>query len=329
MVRQRSFECILACLLLGLIGVDSTGSNSDLIHTRNHRVIEQRSRSSNSDEKLLRTTCRKSSDQAIKQLLVQLKAGSLAVDDAEGGESALARLAIRVANPKNIPLFEFGSELGRILAVSKDIDAGLLGEAELVFQEYMSKLRDYYLAVFQRNTAASAASVESGGNSKHEQFILSCKKSTLNDCGKSMNAAVPRGVDVGVWKYDGFVSELESDMMSFIDDISARQSVVNSVRPAAPVPTTRIGQLRAKLLKQGRWFAVQCGLLLFNFIQNEWVRLTASTNSFLTRTVLLTALSCSKSLVFLVQMCSNGGNQGDLQRNVWLKYLTCRCSDDR
>ena len=194
--------------------------------------------------------------------------------DSDDAAIALQKLSAQISNPKNIPLFEFGRELERILTLGSMLhEPGLLSEAEFIFQDYMTKLRDYYLDSFRR-TAAVSASMGSA-NSKDEEYVLQQKQSSLSNCGKAMAAAVPlisHHTDITSWKYDGFLNELETDMTAFIEEMPSRHSSYGvTTTIASPLPPSRSQLIRSKILKHGRWFVVQCALLLMNFVQNEWV----------------------------------------------------------
>ena len=218
------------------------------------------------------------SQDSLGKVLQRFRAGHMNSGSDDDGDAviALQKLSAQISNPKNIPLFEFGRELERILTVEAMLyEPGLVSEAEFIFQDYMTKLRDYYLDSFRRTTAVSASM--GSANSKDEEYVLQQKESALRNCGKAMAAAIPllsHHTDIISWKYDGFLNELETDMTTFIEEISFRHSSYG-ITTAIPVtlPPTRSQRIRTKILKHGRWFVVQCALLLMNFVQNEWVSL--------------------------------------------------------
>ena len=216
---------------------------------------------------------------SLEKVLQQFRAGNMNSDSDDAATIALQKLSAQISNPKNIPLFEFGRELERILTQEvMSYEPGLLSEAEFIFQDYMTKLRDYYLDSFRRTAAVSASM--GNANSKDEEYVLQQKQFSLTNCGKAMAAAVPlisHHIDITSWKYDGFLNELETDMTTFIEEISFRHSSygVTTAVPL-PLPPTRRQLIRTKILKHGRWFVVQCALLLLNFVQNEWVSVCTS-----------------------------------------------------
>ena len=206
---------------------------------------------------------------------------SLAVLKIRAGnaESALGKLAAMVADGRNMPMFEFGRALGHILAAStKDNDeVGLLvlvSEAELVFQDYMTRLRDYYLQSFKAVVEVASHDLDR---------VVAYREATWQQCDKAMAAAVPlswAGAPT-TWQYDGFLSELKSDMDAAVEEAESRVALSASAAAAgtgattttvvASRPTTWQGRAVAGAKKYGRWLAAQCLLLLFNFAQNEWV----------------------------------------------------------
>jgi hypothetical protein len=212
--------------------------------------------------------------ESLGKVLQYFRAGNMNINGGDDPVIALQKLSAQISNPKNIPLFEFGRQLEQILTLEAMLyEPGLLSEAEFLFQDYMTKLRDYYLETFRR-TAAISASMGSA-NSKDEEYVLQQKQSSLSNCGKAMAAAVPlisHHTDITSWKYDGFLNELETDMTTFIEEISFRHSSFG-ITTAVPLPlqSTRGQLIRSKIFKHGRWFVVQCTLLLLNFVQNEWV----------------------------------------------------------
>jgi hypothetical protein len=203
-------------------------------------------------------------------------------DFVSAATDAMGKLAATVADARNMPVFEFGRELDRILLASKDDAVGLvvvMGEAELMFHDYMSRLRDYYLRSFK-----AALDVVS----RDADRVAAEREDTWQRCAKAMAAAVPTSLAESstTWQYDGFLSELQADMDAIVEETDARASASAATAAAAassaasaaastaavpPRPTTWRGRALTRAKKYGRWVAAQSLLLLFNFVQNEWV----------------------------------------------------------
>jgi len=204
-------------------------------------------------------------------------------DFVSAATDALGKLAATVADARNMPVFEFGRELDRILVASKDDAVGLvvvMGEAELMFHDYMSRLRDYYLRSFKATLDVV---------SRDADRVAAEREDTWQRCAKAMSAAVPTSLAESStsWQYDGFLSELQADMDAIVEETDARASASASAAAAAaassaasaaastaagpPRPTTWRGRALTRAKKYGRWVAAQSLLLLFNFVQNEWV----------------------------------------------------------
>ena len=106
-------------------------------------------------------------------------------------ENCLHALSKKVAIVANIPIFEFREEITKILEMA-EIDKGLIDpstiiDLELIFYDYMAKLRSYYYLVFinYRRIAISDFIIPSRLDLTEE------RDHCLGECRKAMEAAVP------------------------------------------------------------------------------------------------------------------------------------------
>ena len=106
-------------------------------------------------------------------------------------ENCLHALSKKVAIVANIPIFEFREEITKILKMA-EIEKGLIDpstaiDVELVFYDYMAKLRSYYFLVFinYRRIAISDSIIPSRLDLAEE------RDHCLGECKKAMQAAVP------------------------------------------------------------------------------------------------------------------------------------------
>ena len=136
----------------------------------------------------------------------------------EDGVGELLQLSEQIKDPKEIPLYEFGFDLERILIDWHD-DPKLVHYAEFVFQEYMIKLRNYYLRSFSRTVAALPAM----GKNQTKEYLLHQKQVMLTECKDVMEGAVPihEFKNIGIFRteYLRFFTEVETSISSLIDEV--------------------------------------------------------------------------------------------------------------
>ena len=130
------------------------------------------------------------------------------------------QLSDQIKDPKEIPLYEFGFDLERILIDWHD-DPKLVHYAEFVFQEYMTKLRNYYLRSFAKKVAALPSS--GMGRNQTKEYLLQQKQVVLTECKDVMEGAVPihEYKNIGIFRteYVRFFTEVEVQISSLIDEV--------------------------------------------------------------------------------------------------------------
>ena len=138
----------------------------------------------------------------------------------EDGIGELQQLSDQIKDPKEIPLYEFGFDLERILVDWRD-DPKLVHYAEFIFHEYMTKLRNYYLRSFSRTVAALPTSGMSKNQTK--EYLLHQKQVVLSECKVVMEGAVPihefKNIGIFQSEYIRFFTEVESSISSLIDEV--------------------------------------------------------------------------------------------------------------
>lgn len=113
-------------------------------------------------------------------------------------DSNIEILSKKVAMDANIPIFEFSREMTEILNQAKDdndyIDQSIITDLELVFYDYMIKLRGHYYHIYQRTASSIGLQLNN--------LILSEERDhCLRECEKAMLAALPALKTTGSWGY--------------------------------------------------------------------------------------------------------------------------------
>lgn len=209
----------------------------------------------------------------LSLLLAQLQAASVS-----GG--GLWRLRSQLET-EALPLFQFATELSALLGEDEkevEVDATSLLECEVVFNDYMGRLRDHYAAMFAKEAQDTAG-----------EELIRRRHFYLKECRVAMQAALPRNACCMTWRFDGALAELQGDLDQVVHDVSdAAESLStfadmdpgadrSSVKATSRLPSTPrfgLGALKQRWRdsKRLRWITAQSLLLLANFCQSEWVR---------------------------------------------------------
>lgn len=210
---------------------------------------------------------------------------------AESSGDGLWRLRTQLET-EALPLFQFGRELSAQLEEDKreagGVEATSLLECEVVFNDYIGRLRDHYAAMFAREAQDLAG-----------KELVVRRDFYLKECRIAMQAALPHHSCCAAWKFDGALVELQGDLDQVLHhesyaagslstladaDADADPSSVAASRLSS-APRFGIGTLRQKWRanKRLRWIVAQSLLLLANFCQSEWVRCTYSQKKLILR----------------------------------------------
>ena len=128
-------------------------------------------------------------------------AATLSSNSRMESESYLHTLTKKVSIAANIPIFEFGQEITRIVTMAEDengfVDPSTIIDLELVFYDYMAKLRSYYFLVFisyRRNAIADGILPDRLGLSEE-------RDNCLGQCRQAMQAALPATALGQLWSF--------------------------------------------------------------------------------------------------------------------------------
>jgi hypothetical protein len=87
----------------------------------------------------------------------------------------------------NIPIFEFGDIMSAALGLaesSEDASSAYV-ELEFLYNDYMGRLRDYYLTYFQRSS-----SLDDLSNIPKREFLAVNREKAVRECERAMKAAL-------------------------------------------------------------------------------------------------------------------------------------------
>lgn len=107
----------------------------------------------------------------------------------------LTRLSKKVSLVANIPIFEFGQDLTEFL--SGHVDPSTLLDLELIFYDYMSKLRSYYFLVYSNFERVTL----SDGQQPIRQNLMQERDYCVDQCRKAMKSALPLSSAAISWSF--------------------------------------------------------------------------------------------------------------------------------
>ena len=187
-----------------------------------------------------------------------------------------------------LPIFQFARELDSLLiselGESSSDDAGGISdlkvlEFETLFYEYTAKLRDFYVLRFLKE-------IEEFGGPVDGQTLAERKAFCVKECRIAMQASVPRHPICVSWSFSGALAELEEDIELIIRDRSEVKTIVSEDgeslgKGVSQIRPSRLPFVdRAKTIwrnhKWARWLLSQSALLLINYAQSEYVRISVT-----------------------------------------------------
>lgn len=114
----------------------------------------------------------------------------------------VTHLSKKVAIVANIPIFEFGQDVTDFLRRSEDdsgyINPSLLMDLEVVFHDYLSKLRLHYFLIFSNFQRAAL----SDGLEPIRMNLMEQKDYCVGLCRRAMQSAMPISDSVSSWSYE-------------------------------------------------------------------------------------------------------------------------------
>lgn len=212
------------------------------------------------------------------------------VDAAVAGPRTLSTLRSQVETDE-LPLFQFSRDMSALLcetfdnsAGSENSNSGNNGEEELqalselefqvVFNDYMSRLRDHYSTLFLR-------ALEELEGSEDPKLVEERKEYFIKECRIAMAASVPKHRFCSSWTFDGALGELEQDLDQIIRERADRLGDTTGRMSGSPTTVISVDDHASSLLAKARrfwrknkwlrWVLSQGALLGFNFIQAEVV----------------------------------------------------------
>jgi len=212
------------------------------------------------------------------------------VDAAIGGPRSLSTIRSQVETDE-LPLFQFSRDMSALLCETFDSSAGsensnsgnnseeelqALSELEfqVVFNDYMSRLRDHYSTLFLR-------ALEELEGSEDPKLVEERKEYFIKECRIAMAASVPKHRFCSSWTFDGALGELEQDLDQIIRERADRLGDTMGRMSGSPTPVISVDDHASSLLAKARrfwrknkwlrWVLSQGALLGFNFIQAEVV----------------------------------------------------------
>jgi hypothetical protein len=110
-------------------------------------------------------------------------------------ELFLTKLSKKVSLVANIPIFEFGQDLTEFL--SGNVDPSTLLDLELIFYDYMSKLRSYYFLIYSNFEQVTL----SDGLHPIRLNLMQERDYCVDQCRKAMKSALPVSSATISWSF--------------------------------------------------------------------------------------------------------------------------------
>lgn len=110
-------------------------------------------------------------------------------------ELFLTRLSKKVSLVANIPIFEFGQDLTEFLG--RNVDPSTLLDLELIFYDYMSKLRSYYFLIYSNFEQVAL----SDGLQPIRLNLMQERDYCVDQCRKAMKSALPVSTGAISWSF--------------------------------------------------------------------------------------------------------------------------------
>jgi hypothetical protein len=116
-------------------------------------------------------------------------------------ENSILALSKKVAITANIPIFEFGQDITKLLMLIADengvFNPSSATDLELIFYDYMTKLRGYYFLMYQ-NLQMTALSE---GLMVNKMKLEGERDHCVKQCEKAMQAALPLDIATVSWSF--------------------------------------------------------------------------------------------------------------------------------
>jgi hypothetical protein len=210
----------------------------------------------------------------------------LSLSSKDSGAALLSRLRAKIQT-EPLPIFTFSRELNALVSLeAEDQDTTNTAEGKLtflecetLFNEYIARLRDFYVSRF----VSELQSVEGKIDTK---IASQCKTFCVKECRIAMQSSVPPHPHCACWNFDGALVELVEDIEQIVRDkldLSPGLPLENEENSLPPTvlgasrPHTHAFVKRVQVIwrenKWFRWALSQSALLFVNCVQSEMVSL--------------------------------------------------------
>jgi len=201
----------------------------------------------------------------------------LAVATSAASRANIKQLRSRIES-EQLPIFQFARDMGELLSQELASEASTssleLLDCEILFADYIGRLRDFYSSRFRQEVLRDFE-----GNIP---ALAERKAFYVKECQIAMQASVPKQASCSSWSYSGYLSELEKDIDQMIREktdsmeIEGSMSMDPSTATASSSRPSRFAILnRARSFwrrhKWMRWVLSQSVLLFANWAQSEVV----------------------------------------------------------
>lgn len=117
-------------------------------------------------------------------------------------ESSILVLSKKVSIAANMPIFEFGKDITKLLIIAVDengvMNPSAATDLELIFYDYMTKLRGYYFLIYQN---LQMAALSDGFMLNTQIKLVKERDHCVKECEKAMQSALPMNITTSSWSF--------------------------------------------------------------------------------------------------------------------------------
>ena len=200
------------------------------------------------------------------------------------GAALLSKLRTKIET-EPLPIFTFSRELNALVSLeAEDQDTTSMAEGQLtflecetLFNEYIARLRDFYVSRFVSELQGVEGKIDT-------KVASQCKTFCVKECRIAMQSSVPLHPRCACWNFDGALVELVEDIEQIVRDKLDVSPGLPLENEENSLPSTVLGVSRphshpfVKRIKAIwrdnkwiRWALSQSALLFVNYAQSEMV----------------------------------------------------------
>lgn len=116
-------------------------------------------------------------------------------------ENFLTMLSQKVSIVANIPIFEFGQDVTDFLKRAEDesgcVNPSTMIDLEIIFYDYMVKLRSYYFLIFSNFQSRTFLD----GLQPIRMYLIEERDYCVGQCKKAMQSALPATIHTDLWSF--------------------------------------------------------------------------------------------------------------------------------